>query len=132
MSYPTITVSSSGDTPALPPRGVEVPVRIDQNYTSLASSMDPTDTHLHLQIMSLIQAEILAVTSSMRKNQRWASAPVQSYPFPRSSTNGLPTMGGLRGFVDGRSRQGTTQSLMSGFMQLKMDLREVEGRSLDV
>ena len=87
------------------------------------------------QPLNLIHAEILAVTSAMRKNQRWAAT--SSAPFPSSYSyaglsdrNGRGGSGsmGLRNIENGRTpRERVDAALMSGFMSLKMELRQVEG-----
>ncbi|GAA5880201.1 hypothetical protein JCM8547_006589 [Rhodosporidiobolus lusitaniae] len=90
---------------------------------------------------NLIYAEILAVTSAMRKNQRWASlasASYASYRPPSSTINGVGGSGqsapnglfnrgegggGLKGHRRGEEQ---APSLMGNFVALKMRLREMD------
>lgn len=64
----------------------------------------------------------------MRKNQRWASASFSSYPYPSAKANGLGSSAGKRGGEE-KGRVEANAGLMSGFMALKMELRETEGTS---
>ncbi|BGP04186.1 GDP/GTP exchange factor for ARF [Rhodotorula toruloides] len=87
---------------------------------------------------NLIHAEILAVTSAMRKNQRWASAAAYT-PYPLLAShrlNGSEGVGGSGMSQAGslfKGRSGDSQSrrrdeslgLMEGFAVLKMRLRDM-------
>lgn len=77
----------------------------------------------------------------MRKNQRWATnGNLSTYPPPRT-LNGLPdSIGSLKALIESNKTNtsntnsstsgSSTLALMSGFMSLKLELREVEGASL--
>lgn len=121
------------DTPSFT---VEVPV-------SSPSSPLPARAWLtRLQPINLIHAEILAVVSAMRKNQRWASSSTSNfspYPFPATSSSSTPLQSAASSIAlrnrdstptkGGREPTGAQNntSLLSGFMTLKMELRNVEG-----
>lgn len=88
----------------------------------------------------MIHAEILAVTSAMRKNQRWASAAFAAYPYLSGSSrlNGSEGVGGsgvspansLFKGKDAEQRGGRNAQalgLMGGFAELKMRLRDLDG-----
>lgn len=92
------------------------------------------------QPLHLIHAEVLAVTSAMRKNQRWASAASTSYPYVTGSSrlNGSQAIGGagisnrrsnLRSRPDEAhiSKQGRSLGLMGGFSELRLMLRDMQG-----
>lgn len=80
----------------------------------------------------------------MRKNQRWSNSSgiLSTYPpkrtLPSSSSTGSNTVSGLKALIQSSSSGssgngnsgGTTAGLMSGFMSLKLELREVEGKFL--
>jgi hypothetical protein len=112
------------------------------------TSFSPSSTSLkhhhnarQRQPANLIYAEILAVTSAMRKNQRWASSASSSssYSYAYRPPSSFPSAGvggsgqsqqqslfrtqeqGLRGHRDGREQR---PSLMSNFGELKARLRE--------
>ncbi|GAA6008572.1 Sec7 domain-containing protein [Rhodotorula paludigena] len=89
---------------------------------------------------NVIHAEILAVTSAMRKNQRWASAAFAAYPYLSGSSrlNGSEGVGGsgvspansLFKGKDAEQRGGRNAQalgLMGGFAELKMRLRDLDG-----
>ncbi|GAA5978631.1 hypothetical protein JCM5350_002459 [Sporobolomyces pararoseus] len=85
---------------------------------------------VEVPLTNLIHAEILAVTSAMRKNQRWASTSYAAQSYT-SAAGHLGIAGGSgrtrsRDDHDDRGRGHTATSLMSGFMELKMRLRDVE------
>jgi golgi-specific brefeldin A-resistance guanine nucleotide exchange factor 1 len=78
----------------------------------------------------VLYSEILAVTSAMRKNSRWAS----STHFVNAHDSGLANDLGLRisspGNASKASRVTTRESdLMTGFQELKRAIRDVEGKS---
>jgi golgi-specific brefeldin A-resistance guanine nucleotide exchange factor 1 len=78
----------------------------------------------------VLYSEILAVTSAMRKNSRWAS----STHFVNTQDSGLANDLGLRlsspGNASKVSRSATRESdLMAGFQELKRAIRDVEGKS---
>ncbi|CEQ40773.1 SPOSA6832_02437, partial [Sporobolomyces salmonicolor] len=85
---------------------------------------------------NLIHAEILAVTSAMRKNQRWASASYAAYSY--TSAAGNLTLAGAATSPVGRDlfkskadaatgpRASGAAGLMSAFMELKMRLRDLD------
>lgn len=73
---------------------------------------------------NLIYAEILAVTSAMRKNQRWAASSFSYYPS--GSNNNLSNSIGSRNRGGNAPKAGSNAGLMSGFMALKMELRETK------
>ncbi|GAA5877623.1 hypothetical protein JCM3774_005361 [Rhodotorula dairenensis] len=92
--------------------------------------------------LHLIHAEVLAVTSAMRKNQRWASAAYTSYPYATASSrlNGSQAVGGAgissrrpgprSRTEDGRDgKQGRSNGLMGGFSELRLLLRGIEDPS---
>ena len=91
---------------------------------------------LLVQPANLIHAEILAVTSAMRKNQRWASTSYAARSYTTAA--GHLGMGGVAGGSrirsrendEGRGRVHTATTLMSGFMELNMRLRDLEGNFL--
>lgn len=99
---------------------------------------------LNPQPLHLIHAEVLAVTSAMRKNQRWASAAYTSYPYVTGSSrlNGSQAVGGA-GISSRRSnprsrpdeahdsKQGRSLGLMGGFSELRLMLRDVEGERVE-
>ena len=78
----------------------------------------------------LVFSEIIAVTSAMRKNSRWAS----SQPGP-ARVSGLASSMGLRTPSSGNGATGRGEhdrreaGLMAGFEQLKRDIRDAEGMS---
>ncbi|KAK4700811.1 hypothetical protein P7C70_g5435, partial [Phenoliferia sp. Uapishka_3] len=126
-------VTMPADTPTFI---VEVPV----TPPSLSLIPFPLTDVVPTQPINLIHAEILAVVSAMRKNQRWAptsSTSFTPYPFPTTNQPSLGLAGvTLRtggGGKDAGGKQrdaGSNAGLMSGFMSLKMELRNVEGPSL--
>lgn len=99
-----------------------------------------------MQPLHLVYAEVLAVTSAMRKNQRWASAAQASYPYMSGSSrlNGSQAVGGTgfsssgskRPLLGARtaetsdSKQGRSIGLMGGFSELRLLLRETEGAQI--
>ena len=98
---------------------------------------DANEPAVRPQPINLIHAEILAVVSAMRKNQRWAptsSSSYTPYPFPSTSAQQqqqlLPSGIALRGNSGAKGRSAQAQNnagLMSGFMALKMELRASDG-----
>lgn len=76
----------------------------------------------------------------MRKNQRWATASYGAFPFVPSAADGrvgssaagvLSTgMANARGMdlVKGGKHVQSPGGLMSGFMALKMELRQIQGK----
>ncbi|GAA5913201.1 Arf family guanine nucleotide exchange factor GEA2 [Sporobolomyces salmoneus] len=84
---------------------------------------------VEVPLTNLIHAEILAVTSAMRKNQRWASTSYAAQSYT-SAAGHLGVSGSSRTRSrdddDERGRGHTATSLMSGFMELKMRLRDIE------
>ncbi|GAA5913880.1 hypothetical protein JCM8208_004987 [Rhodotorula glutinis] len=93
---------------------------------------------------NLIHAEILAVTSAMRKNQRWASAAYAAYPYLSGSTrlNGSQGVGGSgvsstsspslfrdKDHNTRTSKNAQALGLMGGFAELKLRLRELDDAS---
>lgn len=88
------------------------------------------------QLTNLIHAEILAVTSAMRKNQRWASTSYAAQSYTSAAGHrgfaGGAARGRSRDDDDERGRGHTATSLMSGFMELKMRLRDIEGQSMGI
>ncbi|GAA6035516.1 hypothetical protein JCM8097_000294 [Rhodosporidiobolus ruineniae] len=91
---------------------------------------------------NVIYAEILAVTSAMRKNQRWASAASSyaAYPYRAPSTfNGVGGSGTSdassslfkreEGGLKGHKSAAQAPSLLGNFMLLKMRLREMDESS---
>ncbi|GAA6025135.1 hypothetical protein JCM8202_005730 [Rhodotorula sphaerocarpa] len=99
-------------------------------------------TTVEVPPLHLVYAEVLAVTSAMRKNQRWASAAQASYPYMSGSSrlNGSQAVGGTgfsssgskRPLLGARtaetsdSKQGRSIGLMGGFSELRLLLRETE------
>ncbi|GAA5820135.1 hypothetical protein JCM3770_005386 [Rhodotorula araucariae] len=90
----------------------------------------------------VIHAEILAVTSAMRKNQRWASAAYAAYPYLGGSNrlNGSQGVGGSgtspsSSLFKGKEaaqrggRHAEALGLMGGFAELKMRLRDLDDPS---
>ncbi|GAA5881801.1 hypothetical protein JCM1840_003881, partial [Sporobolomyces johnsonii] len=85
---------------------------------------------------NLIHAEILAVTSAMRKNQRWASSSYAAYSYTSAAGNlgltGAPTSHVGRDLFKPkpdpttRTRVSGPAGLMSAFMELKMRLRDLD------
>ncbi|GAA5939550.1 hypothetical protein JCM3775_004858 [Rhodotorula graminis] len=93
---------------------------------------------------NLIHAEILTVTSAMRKNQRWASAAYAAYPYLSGSTrlNGSQGVGGSgvsstsspslfrdKDHNTRTSKNAQGLGLMGGFAELKLRLRELDDAS---
>ncbi|GAA5889769.1 hypothetical protein JCM6882_004317 [Rhodosporidiobolus microsporus] len=85
---------------------------------------------------NIIYAELTAVTSAMRKNQRWAAAAATyaAYPYRQSTFNGVggtgtSAAGGLfkrdEGGLKGHKSAQEAPSLLGNFMLLKMKLREM-------
>ena len=76
----------------------------------------------------LIEHEILSVTSSMRKNSRWAS----SARLRSARDTALASRMGLRrtnvSDSTGKGHEREDVDLMAGFEQLKRDVRDVEGK----
>lgn len=131
---------SSGDDPLLQPTTstdspsfqVEVPVRLPP-YSFQSAKLTAS---LALQPANLIHAEILSVTSAMRKNQRWAASSSSSYSSYSQSNSSRPNGIGrresnakLHAAAAARGQLQGAQGLMGGFVQLKMELREIEGES---
>ncbi|KAG9021684.1 hypothetical protein FS842_006498 [Serendipita sp. 407] len=91
-----------------------------------------TDYNLAVPSTHLVYSEILSVTSTMRKNSRWAT-PIAYYPTPARASASLASSLGLRAAVhmdaDGASKSRQQQpvrtevDLMVGFEQLKRDVR---------
>ncbi|GAA5869908.1 hypothetical protein JCM16303_001838 [Sporobolomyces ruberrimus] len=85
---------------------------------------------VEVPLTNLIHAEILAVTSAMRKNQRWASTSYAAQSYTSAAGHrgfaGGAARGRSRDDDDERGRGHTATSLMSGFMELKMRLRDIE------
>ena len=90
--------------------------------TSSQPSALKSVSHKHV-----LSSEILAVTSAMRKNSRWAS----STHFVNARDSALATNLGLRVSAPSyhhSSERGTAESdLMSGFQELKRFIRDVAG-----
>ena len=81
-----------------------------------------------ISIKHVVLSEILAVTSVMRKNSRWALS-TRSYSTRESA---LASSLGLRRVKQDASHQSTSrgsteQELMAGFQDLKRLLKDVEG-----
>lgn len=126
---------------ASPTFSVQVPVRALS--PSSPSAVPPFAHPLRTQPANLIHAEILAVTSAMRKNQRWASAAYAAYPYLGGSSstrlNGSEGVGGsgvstptsslFRGKEAAMrtSKNAQALGLMGGFAELKLRLRALEG-----
>ena len=75
----------------------------------------------------VVYSEILAVTSVMRKNSRWASPnqTINTRDSALASNLGLRKSGPVRANAQ---RQGSSEDeLMSGFEELKRALRNVDG-----
>lgn len=101
--------------------------------TRTLSKMASTD----LSPVTLLQQEIQSLTSSMRRNQRWASTSSASFassaaPLPPSlhqarlaRRDGLSTKKRGRGSTDGADEG----DLMIGFIELKRSLTGLKGRS---
>ncbi|GAA6005362.1 hypothetical protein JCM11491_002672 [Sporobolomyces phaffii] len=106
----------------------DAPPAITLNGEATAPEQAPAFA-VEVPLANLIHAEILAVTSAMRKNQRWASTSYAAQSYT-SAAGHLGIAGGARlrsrDDDDERTRGHTATSLMSGFMELKMRLREVE------
>ncbi|POY71606.1 hypothetical protein BMF94_5391 [Rhodotorula taiwanensis] len=102
----------------------------------------PQSVQIEVPPLHLIHAEVLAVTSAMRKNQRWASAAYALYPYRSGSSrlNGSQAVGGGAGLNGKRTlaaggqrtqsgrdtKQSRSIGLMGGFSELRMLLREIE------
>lgn len=81
-----------------------------------------------VSVKHVVLSEILAVTSVMRKNSRWALS-TRSYSTRESA---LASSLGLRRVRQDASNQSTSrgnteQELMAGFQDLKRLLKDVEG-----
>ncbi|BGP52381.1 GDP/GTP exchange factor for ARF [Rhodotorula kratochvilovae] len=115
---------------ALPGIAVSAPNAAADGSPALTVEVPPTN---------LIHAEILAVTSAMRKNQRWASAAYAAYPYLSGSNrlNGSEGVGGSgvsapSSLFKGKEaaqrggRHAEALGLMGGFAELKMRLRDLD------
>ncbi|GAA5949414.1 hypothetical protein JCM21900_004055 [Sporobolomyces salmonicolor] len=110
---PTITLA----IPAIPP----------EDAPSFSVEVPPAN---------LIHAEILAVTSAMRKNQRWASTSYAAYSYTSAAGNlglaGAATSPVGRDLFKSKADAATgprasgAAGLMSAFMELKMRLRDLD------
>ncbi|GAA5972950.1 hypothetical protein JCM8115_005875 [Rhodotorula mucilaginosa] len=112
------------------------------NGAVAASASTDVTKAIEVPPLHLIHAEVLAVTSAMRKNQRWASAASTSYPYVTGSSrlNGSQAIGGagisnrrsnLRSRPDEahNSKQGRSLGLMGGFSELRLMLRDIQDPS---
>jgi brefeldin A-resistance guanine nucleotide exchange factor 1 len=77
---------------------------------------------------TLLLQEIQSLTSSMRRNQRWASTSSSSFassaaPLPPS----LAAKAGSSGLRNKRAREVEEGDLMEGFVELKRSLLGVKG-----
>ncbi|BGP44136.1 GDP/GTP exchange factor for ARF [Rhodotorula kratochvilovae] len=115
---------------ALPGIAVSAPNAAADGSPAFTVEVPPTN---------LIHAEILAVTSAMRKNQRWASAAYAAYPYLSGSNrlNGSEGVGGSgvsapSSLFKGKEaaqrggRHAEALGLMGGFAELKMRLRDLD------
>lgn len=79
----------------------------------------------------VLLAEILSVTTTMRKNSRWASA------TPVMAVRDSPALGTTMGLrisspahqtrLSGRGRGSREAELMTGFLELKRGVRDIQG-----
>ena len=80
---------------------------------------------------AVVFAEILAVTSTMRKNSRWASSSGHSYPVRGLSiANPLKLRRGTVSLDPSGSSGKYEVELMMGFLDLKRQVRDINGTLL--
>lgn len=81
----------------------------------------------------IICSEILSVTSTMRKNSRWAAGaqtPLYTRDDALAASMGLRRVGGSSDLVNGSARQEVL--LMAGFLELKREVHDAVGRYTSV
>ena len=80
---------------------------------------------LAIHYSHLVQAEIMAVTSAMRKNARWSNS--SSYLYFRKNAL-ADNMGLRRGSYEKPATENREADLMGGFDELKREIRQNQGR----
>jgi golgi-specific brefeldin A-resistance guanine nucleotide exchange factor 1 len=111
------------------PYTLHVKVYVFLNHQFLMNQPDPPlTTRRTVSPKHVLSSEILSVTSTMRKNSRWAA----STHFINTGTPALGTDLGLRITTpSSRTQRNTRESreadLMAGFYELKRIVRDVDG-----
>jgi hypothetical protein len=97
----------------------------------MAENVEASNFKLAVSPTHLVFSEIIAVTSAMRKNSRWASAqPGPARVSGLASSMGLRTPPSGHGVI-GRGEQDRREAiLMAGFDQLKREIRDAESMYL--
>lgn len=93
----------------------------------------PTD----LPALTLLLQEIQSLTSSMRRNQRWASGTSQHFttsqpplpPYLRTGVKRAPSVKKARPSIDGAASTGADEGdLMGGFVELRRTLIDTKSK----
>ena len=122
-----------GDIPRLYQIACLAASSIPHYFVSLYTMSFPTD----LPPVTLLLQEIQAITSSMKRNQRWATTSTSSFtsaitPLPPSLNAARASRRGTNSKIAsprrGRSSiDGEEGDLMTGFVQLRRSLANVKG-----
>ncbi|SRR5258708_17826947 len=98
----------------------------------MSTSVEGRQYGLAIHYSHLVQAEIMAVTSAMRKNARWSSSSSHLHFRKHVLAGNMGLRRGSYGTGQKPATENREVDLMGGFDDLKREIRQNQGRVTDI